>query len=119
QVAIIIGLLCGWSWARNPWLRWTHMLLIAAVALEGIFDITCPFTTWERQLRAAAGQNPDQEVSFIGGWLRYWAFCDTAEEWQLNLGYIVFALVVIVTFCLAPPRRRRKPTPEQPLPAMV
>jgi hypothetical protein len=72
QIAILIGLVCRWQWIRNPWFRWIHVGLICVVAVESIFNITCPLTTWEDSLRGLAGQRrhldwaPDLVTSIAG-----------------------------------------------------
>jgi hypothetical protein len=53
-LAIFIGLLLRWQWVRNPWFRWTHLVMIVIVAGEAIVDFECPLTTWERRLRYQA-----------------------------------------------------------------
>ena len=56
QLLIMIGLVCRWRWVRNPWFRVIHLLCIGVVAAEAACGVTCPLTTWERDLRALAGQ---------------------------------------------------------------
>ena len=58
-IAILLGVARGWGWVRNPWFRWIHVGLICVVAVESIFGVTCPLTTWERDLRTLAGQRVD------------------------------------------------------------
>src|SRR5262249_17061962 len=64
-LAILIGLACGWKWVRNPWFRWSHMLMIVVVALESVVGMACPLTEWEDWLRAKAGQNPDDRPEMV------------------------------------------------------
>jgi len=106
-LAILMGMLCGWQWVRNPWFRCIHLLVIGIVALESVFDITCPFTVWERDLRRL--ERPDQKwvaESFIGQWLQWLVFTDL-DDATLNVLYISIAVVIVATFWLAPPRFRR------------
>jgi hypothetical protein len=108
QLLIWAGLACGWRWVRNPWFRWTHLVMIVVVALEAAFRIVCPLTTWENQLRRAAGQ-PVSEASFLGQLLHYLLFPEL-PLWIFPYLHIGFAVLVLGTFVLAPPRRRRRPT---------
>jgi hypothetical protein len=108
QVLILLGLALRWHCVRNPWFRVAHLLAIAFVGLEAVWDITCPLTTWEQELRQLAGQEVS-EGSFIGRWLHYLLFY-RVENWILNLSHISFALLVLLTFILAPPRWRQKET---------
>lgn len=59
QLVIFAGVLLGWRAVRNPWFRWSHLLMICIVAVESIGNVACPLTTWEYQLRRAAGQRID------------------------------------------------------------
>jgi hypothetical protein len=96
QLIIWIGLIFRWSWIRNPWFRWTHLLAILVVALEAVCSITCPLTSWEFELRRMAGQHVE-ESTFIGQlfhnilfWdLPPWAFTCTlvSRRWFWELLY--------------------------------
>jgi hypothetical protein len=57
QLLILLGVIFRWRWVRNPWFRVIHLACIAVVALEAMSHITCPLTTWERDLRDLAGQS--------------------------------------------------------------
>jgi hypothetical protein len=105
QVAIVLGICFKWSWVRNFWFRVIHLLMITIVAVEAILDITCPLTTWEFNLRKLAGQR-SEEGSFIGRLLHDLMFF-SAPPWVFTACYIGFALLVLGTFILAPPRWHR------------
>ena len=107
QLLIWLGLLRRWSWIGNPWFRWTHLAMILIVGGEAVLDIECPLTRWERNLREAAGQAVSGE-SFVGRLLHELIFVDWSP-WVVNALHIIFALVVLGTFVLAPPRRRSLP----------
>ena len=102
QVAILVGAACRWKWVRNPWFRWLHLTMIVIVAGEAMLGITCPLTTWERQLRILDGQQPG-EGSFIGRLLHDIIFYQ-GPEWVFSTAYISFALLVLVTAWFLPPR---------------
>jgi cytochrome c biogenesis protein CcdA len=102
---ILAGAICRWKWVRNPWFRWAHLVAIVIVGVEAVLGITCPLTDWESHLRKLAGQKPS-EGSFIGRSLDDILFF-SAPEWLLAACHIGFALLVLVTFCLFPPRSFR------------
>jgi hypothetical protein len=78
------------------------------VGLEAVLDIECPLTRWERGFRELAGQQASAE-SFVGRLLHNLIFVDW-PPWVINGLHISFALVVLGTFVLAPPRRRSTPS---------
>jgi hypothetical protein len=99
QLAIWLGLLLRWRWVRNPWFRWIHLAMMTIVGLEAGLNVTCPLTTWEADLRGqAAGE------SFLGRLLHNLIFVDLPPAILTSM-HITFALLVIATFVLAPPRR--------------
>ena len=105
QLLIWLGLLFRWSWVRNPWFRWTHLVAILLVAGEAVFNITCPLTGWEADLRRLAGQAVD-DSTFVGRLLDSVLFLDL-PSWAFPILHIGFAVLVLGTFVLAPPRRKR------------
>jgi hypothetical protein len=108
QLAILVGVALKWDWVRNRWFRLAHFLAILIVALEAVFAIECPLTDWEYQLRRRAGQDPSGET-FIGRLLHELLFFE-APTWVFTTCYIGFALLVLATLVLAPPRwRGRRP----------
>ena len=106
ELAVLLGWAFRWEWVRNPWFRWTHLAMIAFVALETIVGISCFLTDWENALRRWAGQEVS-EVSFIGRLLDNILF-EQVPEWALASCYIGFTLLVLLTLWLVPPRRRAK-----------
>ena len=118
QLAIFIGWPLGWRWIRNPWFRITHLIMILVVALEATVEFECPLTTWENDLRIAAGQRvagaeaPD--AGFIGGLMRRVMFFDSSWWRFLNTCYIIAGLIVLATLFLVPPRFRRPAVPSTP-----
>jgi polyferredoxin len=105
-LAILLGLICRWGWVRNIWFRSLHLLAILVVAAEAICGITCPLTTWEQRLRALAGDTSYQG-DFIADWVHRLMFFD-CQPWVFTLCYVLFGLVVLATFVLAPPRWNRE-----------
>jgi hypothetical protein len=107
QLAIVVGLLRRWAWVRNCWFRLTHLAAIVLVAGEALLDLECPLTVWERQLRGLAGQEVS-EATFLGRCLHDLIFWD-APPWAFTVLHLGFALLVLLTFVLAPPRWRSRP----------
>lgn len=105
ELVILLGLVRRWAWVRNPWFRWTHVLAITIVGVEALFTVECPLTQWERDLRVLAGQTAS-DVSFVGRLANDLLFYDV-PEWIFTALHIGFAVLVIATLVLAPPRRFR------------
>ena len=104
QLLIWLGLAMRWRWVRNPWFRWTHLIMMVIVGGEAMLDIECPLTRWERQFRKLAGQEASG-TSFLGRLLHDLIFVNWPPP-VINGLHIAFALVVLATFVLAPPRQR-------------
>lgn len=104
---IWIGVALRWSWVRRPAFRVPHLVCTLIVPLEALGGVICPLTTWERDLRRAAGQQPD-EISFVGRLVRDVLFYD-APPWVLTICYVVFGILVLATFFLVPIQRKRSP----------
>jgi hypothetical protein len=114
QLLILLGILLHWQWIRNPWFRFIHLAMILLVAYEALRGITCPLTDLEYYLREEAGQNP-QTGSFVARLARVVLFKPGDFEGILAVCDWIFAGLVVATFCIAPPRfRRRSTTPESP-----
>jgi hypothetical protein len=105
QLAIVAGAFLKWSWVRNFWFRLIHLLAIVIVGVEALLRIDCPLTVWEYDLRVLAGQEVSGE-SFVGRCLHQLIFYNCGEG-VLNVAHVAFALLVLVTFLLVPPRWRR------------
>ena len=105
QAAILLGWVRNWRWIRNPYFRWAHLAAIVIVAGESLLEIPCPLTVWEDQLRALAGHTVEQG-SFIGRLLDWLMFYE-AEPSVFTWIYVGFAVLVLLTLVLVPPRWRR------------
>ena len=101
QLLIVIGVLARWSWVRNFWFRVTHLGAILIVAVETLVRVECPLTTLERWLRGS-----HEHTTFIGRLLDRALFYspDEVSPFILDTSYLLFALLVLVTYYLAPPR---------------
>jgi hypothetical protein len=104
QVAILIGWARGWPWTRGAVFRLMHLTSIVGVMLETWFGVACPLTVLESHWRGQAGQ-AGYETGFIGTWLDRLLFY-AAPDWLFTTLYTLFALVVLATYILYPPRFR-------------
>jgi hypothetical protein len=105
QLAILIGILAKWEWVRKIWFRGIHLVAIVVVVLEAWWGVTCPLTTWEQDLRAKAGQEA-YTGDFIATCAHDLLFME-AEPWVFTLCYSIFGALVLLTFFIAPPRRKK------------
>ena len=60
QLLIWIGIPMGWKWIRNPWFRFTHLLMILIVAAEATIGMSCPLTDWENAFLCMAGTDQNR-----------------------------------------------------------
>jgi hypothetical protein len=105
QILILAGMALGWSWIRNFWFRFTHLTMMMLVAVETLFDIDCPLTVWERQLRGRYILHYTTNDSFIARWLGNIIFYDLdGGSWPFLVGYLGFAALVVWSYWQAPPR---------------
>jgi hypothetical protein len=107
QVLIVAGWLLRWEWVRNYWFRLIHLGSIAFVAAQAVLGIECPLTTWERHLRG--GYLHDLEnASAIGRFCNETLFYEP-DRVIFPIIYVTFVLLVVLTWVVAPPRRRPRP----------
>lgn len=92
-LAIWAGAALHWRWIRHFWFRLAHLGAIVFVAAESLLGAVCPLTAWEDRLRGAA----PQPAGFIQRWVSRTLFYDF-PEWVFILTYMLFALLVAVTF---------------------
>ncbi|MBZ0258893.1 DUF2784 domain-containing protein [bacterium] len=102
---IAVGALFHWRWVQNAWFRFAHLGMIGVVTLESVAGVICPLTIWENQLREAAGSEGYQ-YTFMRYWISRLLFYD-AEPWVFTAGYIIFTLMILSLFWIAPIRLRR------------
>ena len=95
----------GWmrlDLVRNLRFRLAHIAAILFVVVESFVGMICPLTLLEDRLRGG-----ESGGSFIQRWLHRILFYDV-PEWVLTTIYVLFAVLVIITFRLLPPRPRRR-----------
>ncbi|MEO0515193.1 MAG: DUF2784 domain-containing protein [Planctomycetota bacterium] len=98
----LLGGALGWSWVRNRWFRGLHLLTILIIIAQAWLGIVCPLTTWEMQLRRAAGQQTYDET-FIAYWLGNLLFIDAAP-WVFITTYSAFGGLVLLSLWWVPVR---------------
>jgi hypothetical protein len=103
-ILILAGIFFKWKWIRNLWFRMIHLAAIAGVALEALLGINCPLTALEFSLRYGVSPS-DKRLSFVGGLVDSVLYYD-APAWLFTIIYVGFALLVAITFIMAPPTRR-------------
>ena len=79
-----------------------HIAAILFVVGESCVGMVCPLTSLEDTLRGG-----ESGGNFIQRWLHRILFYDV-PEWILTAIYVLFAVLVIITFWLLPPRSRRR-----------
>ncbi|GAA4360252.1 DUF2784 domain-containing protein [Kangiella marina] len=103
-ILIIVGNIRHWTWVNRWWFRLLHLGTILFVVAEAWLGVVCPLTQFEMWLRESAG-SATYDGSFIEYWLQqllYWDF----PSWVFLMLYTGFALVVIITWVVFPPKRR-------------
>lgn len=101
---IVAGIIVRWRWIRTPWFRILHLAAIIAVASEAILGLHCPLTVLEFRLRYPT-RAVQERASFIGNLIDSILFYD-APGWVFTAVYASFAMLVLITFIMAPPKRK-------------
>jgi hypothetical protein len=107
-VLVWMGYFLKWEWTRSWVFRLAHLAAIGLVVVQAYLGVDCPLTILENRLRVAAGQDPYGDAGYIAYWLHRVIFFQ-ASPWVFTVCYTAFALLVIGTFIVAPPRRRVRP----------
>jgi hypothetical protein len=102
---IWIGYFLNFRWVRNFYFRFAHLLTIGIVVLESVLGWICPFTTWENQMRASAGQTPYAQ-SFVAHWVHRVMFYEFSER-TFTIIYVVFFALVVASFIFVRPEFRK------------
>jgi len=98
---IWIGAALNWTWIRNFWFRAAHLGAISIVVAESLIGILCPLTVLEDALR----QSDQPEAGFIQRWVSRLLYYDLPER-VFTITYVLFGLIVILTFLYIRPDRR-------------
>src|ERR1043165_6556450 len=79
----------------NPWFRFTHLAAIGVVVYEAIYNIRCPLTVWEEQLRGLAGQAFNGSETFMGRVLHDLMYIENQPESFFTTLYIAMFIIVV------------------------
>ena len=104
ELLIVVGRFRRWRWVRRMGFRMTHVVCTLIPATEGVVGWICPLTEWEFELRRKAGQEA-QEGTFLGRMAHDLLFVEIPME-TLTVIYVGFALLVLATLVVVPPRRK-------------
>jgi hypothetical protein len=96
---IWIGARLGWRFVRNILFRLAHLGAILFVSMESLAGMVCPLTLLEDSLRRSP-----TDTSFVQRWLHRILFYDVPEG-VLTVLYLMFAILVAITFKFVPPSR--------------
>jgi hypothetical protein len=99
---IWIGARLGWRFVRNIRFRLAHLGAILFVSMESLAGMVCPLTLLEDSLR-----HSPTDTSFVQRWLHRILFYDVPEG-VLTVLYLLFAILVAITFKFVPPSRYRR-----------
>jgi len=99
--AIWVGSGLDWEWVRNRLFRLAHLFAIGVVSVLSLLGVVCPLTALEDWLRNGSVGTQ----GFIQRWVSRLLYYDV-PVWTLTLSYVVFALVVLLTWRTVPPRQR-------------
>ena len=105
ELLIVLGGCRRWSWVRNRSFRVLHLAAILFVMAEARLGLTCPLTEWEADLRRRAGQQVDEDFSFVGRLVHDVLFIDLPSA-AFPIMYGGFAALVLATLLIVPPRWR-------------
>lgn len=102
-IFIFVGYALKWSWVRNPWFRFAHVVAIGVVVIQSWIGVVCPFTSLEMALRSKAGETV-YSGTFISHWLESLLYYE-ASPLVFVVIYTVFGLLVVVSWLVVRPRR--------------
>ena len=118
QALICLAAPMRWEWVRNPWFRFTHLTAIGVVVYEALYNIRCPLTVWEEQLRGLAGQGFNGSETFMGRVLHDLMFIENQPESFFTTLYIAMFIIVVQGLVMYPPRLWRLRRKSEALPAL-
>ena len=99
-MAIWAGAALQYAWVRNRAFRVLHLAAIGVVAILAALDVPCPLTVLEDRLRTGG----TVEQGFVQRWVSHWLYYDF-PAWMFAVAYVVFLLIVAITWRCIPPRR--------------
>lgn len=102
-VLVFVGRVCAWSWVRNPWFRFVHLIAVAVVVIQSWLGLLCPLTTIEMALRSRAGDGV-YSGSFVAHWLQALLYYE-GPAWVFAVAYTAFGAAVLAGWIWVRPRR--------------
>jgi hypothetical protein len=102
---VLVGKWLSWEWVTHFRFRLLHLAAVAIVVLQSWLGAACPLTLGEMQLRELGGKEA-YGGSFVQYWLQAILYYE-APEWVFVLVYTVFGAVVVASWAIVPPKRRR------------
>ena len=106
-LVIWAGYFLRWGFVRDFRFRMAHLVAMGFVAAESLVGMVCPLTEWENSLRVRGGGGAKYEASFIEHWLGGVLFYEVSERTFMAI-YCGFFALVVVTYWVVPPKRRRE-----------
>ena len=100
-IAIPLGARLGWRIVRRFWWRAVHLGILAAVAMQAMFDRVCFLTIWHADLVRLAGgraSNAPLIASFVSK-LIFWPL----PAWVFAALYVTVCAYTLVLWWLVPP----------------
>ena len=101
---VYVGAWRGWRWIANVWFRGAQLAAIGVVVAQAWLGMVCPLTTWEMALRERAGEATYQGA-FVAHWIERMLYYE-APAWVFTAVYTAFALLVVASWLVVPPRRK-------------
>ena len=92
----------GWPGGRSPLFRYLHLGVMLFVAAEALLGLVCPLTLWEDVLRGESLRS-----GFVARWLGRLIYFNL-PTWVFTTAYVVFAIALVITLVLVPPRHRQR-----------
>ena len=102
-----IGYFLNRKYVHDPIFRITHLAAMGLVIAQALCSAICPLTKWEAQLRLKAGAEQVYPGTFIQYWVHKIMFYEASQSTFLII-YLVFFAVIILTFVIVRPQRKRK-----------
>ncbi len=102
MIAVPLGTWRGWRFVRVAWWRVLHLALMAAVALQALFDRACFLTVWQAALEGRA--DPAGTQPLMHRWMEAFLFWDL-PHWVFTAAYGVLFVYCLALWALVPPTR--------------
>ena len=101
---IWLGCFLRWRFVRNFYFRAAHILSMAIVLMESLFDYECPLTIWEIGLRKRGGQIVYEDTTFMQDWIHKIMFFEPDNPSIFTIIYTCFFAVLVLSFIFVRPK---------------